>query len=108
MKLAPKKNEELIKLRKEVTKTLSEALKNESKAKHEKSHLLESYGALILALEEEFKKFRYLVQHCRNQSLSIRCCKFLDALSSITLILCWLTPIESSELTSAPSQLELP
>lgn len=48
---------ELTKLRLEVTKMLSEALKRESKAEHEKSHLLESYGALVLALEEQFQRF---------------------------------------------------
>jgi hypothetical protein len=48
----PEEGEELIKLRSEVTKAFSETLKKESKAEHEKSHLLESYGALILALEE--------------------------------------------------------
>ena len=53
----PKKIEELAKLRLEATKTLNEALKRESKAEHEKSHLLESYGALVLALEERFQNF---------------------------------------------------
>ncbi len=47
--------EELMNLRLEAVKALSEALKKASQAEHEKSHLLESYGALILALEEEFK-----------------------------------------------------
>jgi chromosome segregation ATPase len=46
----------LMNLRMEVTKALSETLRKESKAEHEKSHLLESYGALILALEQEFQK----------------------------------------------------
>ena len=53
----PKKVEELAKLRLEAIKTLNEALKRESKVEHAKSHLLESYGALVLALEEEFQKF---------------------------------------------------
>jgi len=53
----PKKVEELTKLRLEATKALCKALEKESKAEHEKSHLLESYGALVLALEEEFQKF---------------------------------------------------
>ena len=53
----PRKIEELMKLRLEVIKALSEALKKESKAEHERSHLLESYGALIQALEEEFQRF---------------------------------------------------
>jgi hypothetical protein len=44
----------LTRLRIEAVKALSEALKREGVAEHERSHLLESYGALILALEEEF------------------------------------------------------
>ena len=51
------KIEELMKLRLEAVKALSEALKKESQAEHERSHLLESYGALIQALEEEFQRF---------------------------------------------------
>ena len=50
------KPEELAMLRVEVARAFNEALKSESKAQHGKSHLLESYGALILALEEEFQK----------------------------------------------------
>lgn len=42
--------------RMETIKTLSEALKKESVAEHERSHLLESYGTLLLALEEELNK----------------------------------------------------
>jgi len=48
----PKTAEGLAKLRLEAVQALSEALKGESKAQHEKSHLLESYGTLILALQE--------------------------------------------------------
>jgi hypothetical protein len=44
----------LTRLRIEAVKALSEALKREGVAEHERSHLLESYGALILSLEEEF------------------------------------------------------
>jgi len=50
--------EKLVKLRLEAVKALSEALKREGMAEHEKSHLLESYGALILSLEEEFRKLK--------------------------------------------------
>lgn len=50
------KPEELAMLRVEVAQAFDKALKSESKTQHEKSHLLESYGALILALEEEFQK----------------------------------------------------
>ena len=50
-----KKVEELMDLRLEAIKALSQALKKASEAEHEKSHLLESYGALILAMEGEFK-----------------------------------------------------
>ena len=35
----------------EVVKKLNAVLQRQSKAEHEKSHILESYGALILALE---------------------------------------------------------
>ncbi len=52
----PKKIEELLNLRLEAIKALSKALRKESEAEHEKSHLMESYGALVLALEEEFKE----------------------------------------------------
>ena len=51
-KSEPKKFEKLTRLRLETIKTLNGALKKESDAEEEKSHLLESYGALILALEE--------------------------------------------------------
>lgn len=54
-KLKGKPNE-LVMLRLEVAQAFNEALKSESKAQHEKSHLLESYGAIILALEEKFQK----------------------------------------------------
>lgn len=50
------KPDELAMLRVEVAQAFNEALKSESKAQHEKSHLLESYGVIILALEEEFQK----------------------------------------------------
>ena len=52
--------EELMKLRLEATKMLNEALKREGKAEHEKSHLLESYGALVLASEEEFQRVYFM------------------------------------------------
>jgi len=48
----PKTAEELATLRLEAVHALNRALKSESKAEHEKSHLLESYGTLILALQE--------------------------------------------------------
>ncbi len=50
----PKMVEELSALRLGAIEALTEALKKSSDTEHEKSHLLESYGALILALEEEF------------------------------------------------------
>ena len=52
----PKKVEELMNLRMEAIRALSETLKKGSEAEHEKSHLMESYGSLVLALEEEFKE----------------------------------------------------
>jgi len=48
---------ELMALRLEATKTFRDALQRESRAEHEKSHILESYGALVLALEEQFQIF---------------------------------------------------
>jgi hypothetical protein len=48
------KVEELKEFRLEATRAFNDALKRESRAEHEKSHLLESYGALILAMEEAF------------------------------------------------------
>lgn len=53
----PKRVEEVMKSRIETIKALSDVLKKESKAEHEKSHLLESYGTLILVLEE-FKSIK--------------------------------------------------
>ena len=47
----PKIVKELSTLRLKAIEALSEALKKGSDTEHEKSHLLESYGALILALE---------------------------------------------------------
>ena len=49
----PEEIEEMMSLRLEAIKALSEALKKASQAEHERSHLLESYGDLVQALEEE-------------------------------------------------------
>jgi len=46
---------ELKDLRHETFILFSEALRKEGEAEHERSHLLGSYGSLLLALEEEFK-----------------------------------------------------
>lgn len=48
--------EKLSVLKKEAIKSLSQVLKSESNIEHEKSHLMESYGALILCLDENFEK----------------------------------------------------
>lgn len=48
--------EKLSVLKKEAIKSLSQVLKSESNIDHEKSHLIESYGALILCLDEKFEK----------------------------------------------------
>lgn len=48
--------EKLSVLKKEAIKSLSQVLKSESNIDHEKSHLIESYGALILCLDENFEK----------------------------------------------------
>jgi hypothetical protein len=51
-----KEIEKLSMLKTETIKSLSQVLKSESNIEHEKSHLLESYGALILCLDEEIEK----------------------------------------------------
>jgi len=48
--------EKLSLLKTEAIKSLGQVLKSEGNIEHEKSHLLESYGALILCLDEEFEK----------------------------------------------------
>ena len=48
-------SEELNNSRIVAIETLSDALAKASDADHEKSHLLESYGALILAIEKAFE-----------------------------------------------------
>lgn len=40
----------------EIASALNDVLKSEGEVQHEGSHLLKSYEALILALEEEFKR----------------------------------------------------
>ncbi len=46
----PETAEKISKLKTQAIETLSEAMKLEGHAEHEKSHLLESYGALITEL----------------------------------------------------------
>ena len=48
--------ERLLKLRREAVKSLGQMLKSESNVEHERSHLFESYGALVLCLDMEFEK----------------------------------------------------
>ncbi|MEM3054766.1 MAG: hypothetical protein QXM52_03575 [Candidatus Bathyarchaeia archaeon] len=50
------KPEELAALRLEIAQALNDVLKSEGEAQHEISHLLESYGALILTLEKELQR----------------------------------------------------
>jgi hypothetical protein len=52
----PDIHKEWMKLRLEAIRALSEALKKAGKAEHARSHLLESYSALILALEFELSR----------------------------------------------------
>jgi hypothetical protein len=47
-----KKIGEVLKLKTKSVEAFSETISNEGKAEHERSHLLESYGALILALQK--------------------------------------------------------
>ena len=53
----PKLLGEILELRLESIKALHNALKEMSRAEHEKSHLLESYGAILFYLEEQLSKF---------------------------------------------------
>jgi uncharacterized protein YdcH (DUF465 family) len=53
--LSPEKIKQLKQLKLKVAEEFNHALKEASKAEHEKSHLLESYGALISSLEHEFQ-----------------------------------------------------
>jgi hypothetical protein len=50
--ISGEKAEEILKLKAEAITALSEALKIQGKAEHEKSHLLESYGALLVELQK--------------------------------------------------------
>lgn len=50
--LDAKEIDEVLKLKTKGVEAFSEAMFNEGKAEHERSHLLESYGALILALQK--------------------------------------------------------
>lgn len=47
--------EQLKALRLEIAQALNNVLSGEGEAQHERSHLLESYGTLILALEKALK-----------------------------------------------------
>lgn len=48
---------EVLNAKSEAIETFSEAMATASDADHEKSHLLESYGALLKATESAFMKF---------------------------------------------------
>ena len=48
--------EKLLSLRREAVKSLGQVLKSEGIIEHEKSHVFESYAALILCLEKTFGK----------------------------------------------------
>ena len=50
--------EKLLMLKMKAIKSLSQVLKIEGNIEHEKSHIFESYGTLILCLEKEFEKFK--------------------------------------------------
>lgn len=50
-----KEIERLLKLKRNAIKSLSQVLKSESSVEHEKSHLLESYGALIISFRDELE-----------------------------------------------------
>lgn len=50
--------EELSRIRNDAIKALSQVLKSEGNIEHEKSHIFESYGALVLCLEKTFEKLK--------------------------------------------------
>ena len=50
--------EKLSTLKMDAIKSLNQLLMSESNIEHEKSHLFESYGAVILCLEETFEKLK--------------------------------------------------
>jgi len=54
--LSSEKVKELMKLKLKVADAFNEALRKASKAEHERSHLLESYGAVISSLEHASQK----------------------------------------------------
>ncbi|MCK4434458.1 hypothetical protein KAU92_03120, partial [Candidatus Bathyarchaeota archaeon] len=50
--------EEFSRIRNDAIKALSQVLKSEGNIEHEKSHIFESYGALVLCLEKTFEKLK--------------------------------------------------
>ncbi len=46
-------------LKMKAIKSLSQVLKSEGNIGHEKSHIFDSYGTLILYLEKEFEKLKF-------------------------------------------------
>lgn len=52
---ASQSEQKIVELRLRVLKAFNNIFLKESEVEHEKSHLLESYGLLLLALEESFK-----------------------------------------------------
>ncbi|MEM2098563.1 MAG: hypothetical protein QXU99_02285 [Candidatus Bathyarchaeia archaeon] len=54
--ITPDNRSEIEKLKLQVIDSLNEVMKKASKADHEKSHLLESYGALISSIEHNFQE----------------------------------------------------
>lgn len=55
LKIKPESFKEFMEFKIEAINNFSNLLKKESELEHEKSHLLESYGSLLLALEEATK-----------------------------------------------------
>lgn len=53
-----KEIEKLSMLKMKAIESLSQVLKSEGSIEHEKSHIFESYGTLILCLEKEFENFK--------------------------------------------------
>jgi hypothetical protein len=53
------KNERIKETKLEITDAFNEVFQKKSKSEHEKSHLLESFGSIILLLERIYQRYMY-------------------------------------------------
>jgi len=54
---AKARREEVLRLRSEAYEALREALESQSKVEHERSHIPESLGSLLLDVENDFQRY---------------------------------------------------